>query len=43
MVMKKARMKKKVLCCFVIPAIVMSAMPISIFALETDYRRVIVS
>jgi hypothetical protein len=35
MAMKKARMKK-VLCCFVILVILMSAMPTSIFARDTD-------
>jgi hypothetical protein len=36
MAMKKARMKKKVLCCFVILAILMSTMPISIFGMENN-------
>ena len=33
----------EIFCCFVILAILMSAMPIPISALETDYRRAIVS
>jgi hypothetical protein len=36
MAMKKARMKKKVLCCFVILAILMSTMPIPIFAIANN-------
>jgi hypothetical protein len=34
---------KEIFCFFVILAILMSAMPIPIFALETDYRREVVS
>ena len=34
---------KEIFCFFVILAILMSTVPISIFGMETDYRREIVS